>query len=239
MFKFAFLITLAASVTDDTNCSSTDGSTPNQFYDTSLLDCKLCPTGQIPTEDGFSCKCDVGRAKSEETRDLPVFDCVDCGSGSAPSSDDYICQSCQGGQRREDTGECACGDEQIIDEFKEDGDYRTEKSCVRCESSALYPGLGSYACERCPSVGMIREGPNWECQCGPGYATAGITCVTDADRATIDSQWPQENAALVVYDKNEDADGEGVYRLSNSALFNYYYMKSATDCYIYQNTEGC
>ena len=86
---------------------------------------------------------------------------------------------------------------------------------------------------------MIREGPNWDCKCGPGYATAGPTCVTDADRATIDSVWPVENASLVVYDKNEGEDGEGIYRLSNSDLYNYFYLKSASDCYIYQNTEGC
>ena len=80
---------------------------------------------------------------------------------------------------------------------------------------------------------MIREGPNWECRCGPGYATAGPTCVTDADRLTIDSVWPVENASLVVYDKNEGEDGEGIYRLSNSDLYSYFYLKSASDCYIY------
>ena len=86
---------------------------------------------------------------------------------------------------------------------------------------------------------MIREGPDWECQCGPGYATAGPTCVTDADRLVIDGTWPVENAGLIVYDKNEGEDGDEIYRLSNSALLDYFYLKSATDCYIYQNTDGC
>lgn len=210
----------------------------NKYFDTTLLACADCPSGQVKDSTGVSCKCAPGQAKSEDTRDLPKFECIGCPSGFVPSADQYMCQKCPGNVN-DNEHECVCQNYEAIVEMNDDGSYLENKQCVRC-SADTYKGPYSLNCEGCPSVGMNRTEENdYICQCDSTYTAAGPLCLLSAALQPIEAQFPLTQAHQVTYTEHESSTGEGTYSISVSDTFDYYYLQSANGCQNYGTPQHC
>ena len=208
------------------------------YYDTSVMECKSCPTNQQASPNYLSCICQAGMAKTTDTRNHTSFSCSLCPTGQVPSSDQYECQYCPNNSIS--NNECSCSANQIIEEYNQTTDYLSTKECIACNSST-YPGSNSYACVECPDINMIRDPTTFACICiSNSYYSSDNTCIPQSDQIAsgIEENHPVERSMKVIYSNLVTSQGI-ISTTIASDTFGYFYMKAAYDCYKYSDTTSC
>lgn len=165
---------------------------------------------------------------------IAALSCDECTYTShAPTEEKDVCLPCGNGTTYDSTkSECTCdaGDNYFLADIT-----TSEKVCSKCPTGYyIDTQVSYYTCMECVSPMVLTDSTTCSCV-SPNVTTLnGASCVTSSQATSITSKYPvSDSISYTVYDiySSDAATSSSSYTVSNSAVFNHYFLDAAANCF--------
>ena len=187
-------------------------------------------SSEAPFSIDFTC--------SNQKFDISSLECSACDNALSlsVSLDKSVCLSCDAATAifNSTTNQCQCNSYN-----KYLSDLEDEKICTQCPTNYVVSSLtnhgDNYECKLCESPKIIDSGSNNQCICPSGFVEtqSGEGCVNST---FITSDYSLSTSSQISF---KNVDTSETVTVTNSALFEYYFLDSAVNCKIYNDIKSC
>ena len=183
-------------------------------------------SSEAPFEIDFTC--------SNKQFDISSLECSTCSTNLSPSLDKSTCLSCNSPATfNSSLSKCTCNSH---DYYLFDSENAI--NCAQCPSDHAVSSTknNGYECVLCESPRTIDAANNNRCSCPNTHISSGKACVTSSDATTITNTYSLTQSKQVSF---KNIDTSEIVTITNSLLFEYYFLDAAVNCNIYKDITAC